>query len=196
MNIDWKDLARTVIGIGAPALGLALGGPLGGAAGTILANALGAAAATPAHVQTVRAQRSADAAFLAGAARKAEAEWLAALAEVGKAQVAEVGATQRAEIASDDPLQRWWRPIYALELSLVECPAFSLTLLHALWSGHEIGINGFATLSSLLMAYFGARFGVLGVYVSGRSREKQACATGQPAPSAIHEVVQALVKKK
>ena len=83
-----------------------------------------------------------------------------------------------------------------VELSLVECPAFALTLLHALWLGHEIGINGFATLSSLLMAYFGARFGVLGVYVSGRSREKQACATGQPAPSAINEVVQALVKKK
>ena len=46
------------------------------------------------------------------------------------------------------------------------------------------------------MAYFGARFGVLGVYVSGRSREKQACATGQPQPSFVNEVVKALVKKK
>ena len=86
--------------------------------------------------------------------------------------MAEVGATQRAEIASDDPLQRWWRPIYALELSLVECPAFALTLLHALWIGHDAGINGFANLSALLMAYFGARFGVLGVYVTGRTQGK------------------------
>jgi len=42
----------------------------------------------------------------------------------------------------------------AIELSLVECPSFALTLLHALWSGHEVGINGFASLTSLLMAYF------------------------------------------
>ena len=74
--------------------------------------------------------------------------------------------------------------------------AFALTLLHALWSGHEAGIAGFANLSGLLIAYFGARFGVLGVYVSGRSREKQACATGQVTPSVIGEVLKTLVKKK
>jgi hypothetical protein len=196
MNLDWKDLAQTVIGLGAPSLGLALGGPLGAAAGKILADALGAATATPAGVQATIVQRSADPASVADAAGRAESEWLAALAEVGKAQVAEIGATQRAEIASDDPLQRWWRPLYALELSLLECPAFALTLLHALWFGHEAGINGFASLTSLLMAYFGARFGVLGVYVSGRSREKQACVTGQAEPSVVSQVVKALVKKK
>jgi hypothetical protein len=196
MTLDWKDLVQTVIGLGAPTLGMALGGPLGAAAGTILANVLGAPASTPADVQAAIVQRSADAAFVAEAARRAEAEWLAALADIGKAQVAEVGATQRAEIASEDLLQRWWRPIYALELSLVECPGFALTLLHALWFGHEAGINGFAALSHLLIAYFGARFGVLGVYITGRSREKQACSTGQPAPSVVGEVVRALVKKK
>jgi len=84
----------------------------------------------------------------------------------------------------------------AIELSLVECPSFALTLLHALWSGHGVGINGFASLTSLLMAYFGARFGVLGIYVNGRSKEKQACATGQRQPSVIDQVVKALVKKK
>jgi hypothetical protein len=196
MNIDWKDLAQTVIGLGAPTLGMALGGPLGAAAGKILAQALGAATATPADVQAAIVERSVDAAFVAAAARQAESEWLAALAEIGRAQVAEIGATQRAEIGSGDRLQRWWRPIYALELSLVECPAFALTLLRALWFGHETAINGFATLSGLLIAYFGARFGVLGVYISGRSREKQACATGQAAPSAVEAIVKALVKKK
>lgn len=69
-------------------------------------------------------------------------------------------------------------------------------MLHALWTGHEVAINGFASLTSLLMAYFGARFGVLGVYVSGRSREKQACATGQLSPSALDTILKALVKKK
>lgn len=196
MTVDWKDLAQTVIGLGAPALGLALGGPLGGAAGKMLADALGAAASTPASVQATIAGSSVDVAFAAEAAQRAESEWLAAIAEVGRSQVAEVGATQRAEIASDDKLQRWWRPLYALELSLIECPAFALVLLQALWFGHEAGIRGFVELSGLLMTYFGARFGVLGVYIGGRSREKQACATGQIAPSVVNEIVKALVKRK
>ena len=94
-------------------------------------------------------------------------------------------------MVSGDVLQRWWRPIYALELSLVECPGFALTLLHALWTGNQAGITGFANLSALLMAYFAARFGVLGVYVSGRTREKQSLATGQPVPGVVAQAVKA-----
>jgi hypothetical protein len=197
MEVVWKDLVPTVIRLGAPLLGEALGGPLGAAAGTILAQALGASAPTPAAVQNSIAERGGvDPALAAEAAAKAESEWLAALSEVGRAQVTEVGLTQRAEASSDDRLQRWWRPIYAFELSLVECPAFALTLLHALWLGHEPGINGFASLSALLMTYFGARFGVLGVYVSGRTREKQANTTGQLPPSLVSEALRALAKRK
>jgi len=47
MEAVWKDLVPTVIRLGAPLLGEALGGPLGAAAGTILAQALGASAPTP-----------------------------------------------------------------------------------------------------------------------------------------------------
>ena len=50
LNPDWGDLAGKVIGLGAPILGGALGGPLGAAAGKLLADALGAAEATPAAV--------------------------------------------------------------------------------------------------------------------------------------------------
>lgn len=193
--MDWNSLAGKVIGLGAPILGGALGGPLGAAAGKILADALGAAEATPAAVNAAIDQ-AADPNAAVAAAQQAESEWLTALAEIGKAQVTEVGATQRAEIASEDPLQRWWRPLYALELSLVECPAFALTLLHALWVGHDAGITGFANLSALFMAYFGARFGVLGVYVTGRTREKQAGATGELPPTLIGELLKAIKNKK
>ena len=192
--LDWADLAGRVIGLGAPILGGALGGPLGAAAGKILADVVGAVEPTPAAVDAELNGQDANAA--AQAAQTAESQWLAALAEIGKAQVAEVGATQRAEITSEDPLQRWWRPIYALELSLFECPAFALTLLHSIWLGHEAGINGFANLSALLMTYFGARFGVLGVYVTGRTREKEANATGELSPSLIGELIKALGKNK
>ncbi len=193
--MNWNDLAGKVIGLGAPILGGALGGPLGAAAGKILADALGAHESTPAAVNTA-IEQAADPNAAVAAAQRAESEWLAALAEIGKAQVAEVGATQRAEMASGDPLQRWWRPLYALELSLVECPAFALTLLHALWIGHDAGINGFANLSALFMAYFGARFGVLGVYITGRTKEKQASATGELPPTVIGELLKALATNK
>jgi hypothetical protein len=196
MALDWKDLMPTVITLGAPILGQALGGPLGAAAGQILADALGAPSRTPEAVGKAIAERGPDAAIAIEAAARAESEWLTALAAVGRAQVAEVGATQRAELAAEDRLQRWWRPIYALELSLLECPAFALTLLHALWLGHQPGINGFASLSALLMTYFGARFGVLGVYVSGRTREKQASMTGESPPSLAGQIARAVIKRK
>jgi hypothetical protein len=191
--MDWSNLAKTVIGLGAPLIGQALGGPLGAAAGKILAQALGASEPTPEAVQ--EAIDGGEPAVSAAAVAKAEAEWAAALAEIGKSQVEQVGLTQRAEIIAGDPLQRWWRPIYAFELSLFECPAFAVTILHALWSGHQAGINGFASLSSLLMAYFAARFGVLGVYVSGRTREKQCLATGAAAPGIVERTRKALAQR-
>jgi hypothetical protein len=46
------------------------------------------------------------------------------------------------------------------------------------------------------MAYFGARFGVLGIYMSGRTREKQASATGELPPTLIGELLKALARNK
>ncbi len=193
--MDWTTVAAKVVSLGAPMLGSALGGPLGGMAGKVLADAFGAAAATPEAVHAAITDKTADLKLAAEAAQKAESEWMSALAEIGKAQVGEVGATMRAEASSEDVLQRWWRPLYALELSLLECPAFAVTLLHALWIGHDAGINGLANLSGLLMTYFGARFGVLGVYVSGRTREKQTAITGEDTPSIVGAVIKAVARK-
>lgn len=193
--MDWKDVAAKVVGLGAPMLGTALGGPLGGMAGKVLADAFGAAAATPDAVHAAITDKAADLKLAADAAQKAESAWMTALADIGKAQVGEVGETMRAEAVSEDALQRWWRPLYALELSLIECPAFVLTLLHALWIGHDTGINGLANLSGLLMTYFGARFGVLGVYVGGRTREKQTAMTGEAEPSIVGTVIKAVTKR-
>ena len=194
--MDWTTVAAKVIGLGAPMLGNALGGPLGGLAGKMLADAFGAAAATPEAVHAAITDKAADLKLAAEAAQKAESQWMAALADIGKAQVGEIGETMRAEAASEDALQRWWRPLYALELSLLECPAFALTVLHALWNGHDAGINGLANLSGLLMTYFGARFGVLGVYVSGRTREKQTALTGEDTQSIVGTVLKAVARKR
>jgi len=190
--MDWNDLAKQVIALGAPMLGTALGGPLGGAAGGLLAQALGSPAPTPASVQATLP--AADPAKLA----EAEAQWvemIRAEAETQRTAIAETQATIRAEIASDDVVQRWWRPAYAWELTL-ECAALWAVLIHEFWTGDVATINALIGATALLVSYWGFRFGVLGVYVGGRTREKVSAATGQDAPGMIEKLVKAVVKKK
>lgn len=195
--MDWSDLAKQVIALGAPMLGSALGGPLGGAAGQILSEVVGAAQPTPAAVQASLPAASPD------KITEAEARWCEALraeAETQRAAIAETQATIRAEIASSDPVQRWWRPAYAWELTL-ECAALWGVLVHEFWTGDVQTINALTGATALLVAYWGFRFGVLGVYISGRTREKVSAATGQDGSGLIGELVKAvagktLVKKK
>jgi HK97 family phage major capsid protein len=82
-----------------------------------------------------------------------------------------------------------------VELTLFECPGFAVALFHAVWSGEPQIVNGLVNLSALIMAYMAARFGVLGVYVSGRSREKRA-ASGPDGAGVIGGLVKALARKK
>jgi hypothetical protein len=194
-EMDWKDVAGKVIGLGAPILGEALGGPFGAAAGRILADALGADPTPNAVDVAISKTDPVAAAVAASSARQAEADWLTALAETGKVQLEQVGQTMRAETQSDDRLQRWWRPLYALELTLFECPGFGVVLFHALWAGEPQAVNGFANLSGLIMAYMAARFGVLGVYVSGRSKEKRT-ATASVAPNVFGQIAKLIAPKK
>ena len=190
--MDWSDLAKQVISLGAPMLGSALGGPLGGVAGEILAKAVGSVTITPTAVQA--ALPAADPSKLA----EAEARWaemIRAEAETQRTAIAETQQTIRAEIVSSDPVQRWWRPAYAFELT-IECAALWIVLVHEFWTGDIATINALVGATTLLVAYWGFRFGVLGVYVSGRTREKLSAATGQDAPSAIEKLVRAVVKKR
>jgi hypothetical protein len=109
--MDWGDLAEQLIGLGAPLLGTALGGPLGGAAGAILAKALGSEARGGAGQPP-----PADPAKLAEA-ESLWAETIRAEAETQRTAIAETHATIRAEIESNDAVQRWWQPAYAWELA-------------------------------------------------------------------------------
>ena len=190
--MDWNDLAKQVIGLGAPMLGSALGGPLGGAAGQILSEVLGAGTPTPSAVQT--ALPSAD----PGKIAEAEARWtevIRAEAETQRIAISETQATMRAEIASNDVIQRWWRPAYAWELT-IECAALWAVLVHEFWTGDIRTINALIGATALLATYWAFRFGVLGVYVSGRTREKVCAATGQDIPGVLDRLVKAVVKKK
>jgi len=190
--MDWSDLAKQVIGLGAPMLGTALGGPLGGAAGQILATVLGTATPTPGAVQA--ALPGADSNKLA----EAEARWIETIraeAETQRTAISETQATIRAEIASDDVVQRWWRPLYAFELTF-ECAALWIVLVHEFWTGDVATINAMIGATALFVTYWGFRFGVLGVYISGRTREKVCAATGQDVPGLLEKLAKTVAKKK
>lgn len=190
--MDWGDLAKQVIGLGAPLLGSALGGPLGGAAGQILATALGSASATPGAVQATLP--TADPAKVA----EAEARWIETIraeAETQRTAISETQTTMRAEMASNDVMQRWWRPIYAFELTF-ECAALWTVLVHEFWTGDVETINALVGAMTLFVTYWGFRFGVLGVYISGRTREKVCAATGQDTPGMLEKLVKAVARKK
>lgn len=190
--MNWGDIAKQVIGLGAPILGTALGGPLGGAAGRILAEVVGASDATPEAVGKALTTSSAD---KIAQAENVWAEAVRAEAEAVRGSVAETQATIRAEVASEDALQRWWRPLYALELTL-ECAALWAVLVHEFWTGDMTAINALIGATGLLVSYWGFRFGVLGVYMSGRTREKVCAATGQSTPGVLDKLVKAVVTKK
>jgi len=190
--MDWGDIAKQVIGLGAPILGTALGGPLGAAAGRILAEVVGASDATPEAVGKALTTSSAD---QISQAENAWAEAIRAEAEAARGSVAETQATIRAELTSEDLLQRLWRPLYALELTL-ECAALWAVLVHEFWTGDMTAINALIGATGLLASYWGFRFGVLGVYMSGRTREKVCAATGQNTPGVLDRLVKAVVTKK
>jgi hypothetical protein len=203
--MNWPDLGGALIKAGAPIIGRALGGPLGGvigdAIGGVLADALGTEA-SPEAVGDALAKTPAGElqGKLAGAEAEALARW-PALAEIVKADVeAQVRAlgyvneTMRAEAASGDLVQRWWRPAYALEL-ILECVAVWIVALADLkFNGGKISAFVLSA-QGLLTTYWTARFGVLGVYVGGRSIEKLAGVAQQVSPGAMDRMARAVRRK-
>jgi hypothetical protein len=203
--MNWQDLAGPLIKLGAPTIGTALGGPLGGMIGDAVGNILGSVLGVPPTPEAVdKAIKETPAPELQDKLAAAEADAQAkypALAEIAKAEAeaqaktaAETAVTMRAELTAGDPLQRMWRPLYALELT-AECAALAAVIIRDLWGGDTTVLTAATQATALLLGYWGLRFAVLGVYVQGRSREKEATITGQLAPSVIEQVVRAVKRR-
>ena len=56
----------------------------------------------------------------------------------------------RAELAAGDPLQRWWRPLYGLELTL-ECAALAIVIIRDLWGGDTTVLAATTQATALLL---------------------------------------------
>lgn len=178
--MDWMAIGLQVAKIGLPVLGTFLGGPLGGAAGAIVAKALGVEA-TPEAVNG--ALQTTDNDVLIQRLKSAEAETAAmveAQAKVMVAQSADVNTTLRAELTGtgDTPtvwamFQRGWRPAFGW-LLIFECFIFLLLLLHEAFTGDFNTMTALLQHEDFLKWFFGFQFGVVGVFGFGRSQEKVA----------------------
>ena len=206
--MDWLSLAPTLIRLGAPMIGQALGGPLGAAAGKILADAFGAQTDTPESVSHTITTADADAARVAAA--QAETAWAQAIkaeAEAAKALATEIGQTSRTELASDDMFVRRARPAtlwsftaISLMFGIVIATGAFMSVIHAVMTGRlELMTAALGGLTSLLSAavYMLAAMALPATgYVFSRSRDKQAALTGEAVPTVLGEVVKAVVKAK
>lgn len=209
--MDWKDLAGTLIKAGAPLIGNAIAGPLGGTIGNVLggliASQLGVEA-TPEAVQGAIDTR--PAAEITDKLRAADAEaankWTfltesaKAQAEVAKVQTEAVNETIRVEaqaaVAAGDGWLGKWRGIHAWELTL-ECPFWAGMIIYSVLWGGGTAINELTSATAVIMSYWGARFGVLGVHVWQGSNERQAAIHGGAAvPNDKTEAIVAAVLKK
>lgn len=197
----WGWAAGLAIDMGAPILGAAFGVPaLAGEAGQMLKRALGLSPnVSEATVKNV-VEGDPDAARSAFEQANSEAtakwEYLAcaveAQADVAKTQIIEVNRAISTEAARPDHWWGHWRTIMAYELA-VECPAWAALFAYCILTGK---IADLVAASSLLMTWWGCRFGVLGIHVWTGSNERQTAITGQPVGGVVSAVAAAVAGKK
>jgi hypothetical protein len=191
--MDFGDLGKKLIGLGAPILGGALGGPLGAAAGKILAETLGASDPTPAAID--RTIASTPAAEVQAKLAQAEDRWVEAVksqAELARSQVEQVNETMRAEVAAQAarPDNWWgaWRTQLA-QVLVLECPVWVALIVYCVVWGR---VNDLVLASGLIMTWWGARFGVLGVHVWTGSHERRTAMTGETVGGVVSTAIKAI----
>lgn len=201
--MDFGGLIQQIVGFGLPILGNALGGPLGGAAASIIAKALGAQSASASDISAALQTTDKDVAIQK--LKSAEAEFVASVqseANIQVAQLQQVGETIRAEIQAATGMsgalgrliqfmQYSWRPLFAYQ-TLLECTVMGGIAAHELWTGDSGTVNQILAFQGFLTWYMGMKFALLGVYAGGRSYEK-ANGAGDPTAAIMPSWVKALI---
>lgn len=121
MNIDWKDIGKTLANLGLPLLGASVGGPAGAAVGKLIASALGLSDSSPSAINDALAgaQRS-DATVIALRTLELnhQADLFRITTEAETSQIVAVNTTMQAEAKSEHWLQWAWRPLNGLSLAI------------------------------------------------------------------------------
>jgi len=116
--MNWKEIGEQVLGFGLPLLGSVLGGPAGGAVGTMVASALGVGDEPEAVAKAILADPTGAAAKLEELETRHRHEIERLSLEAAITNTREVNRTWRSEIASSDPYVRRMRPTFGYVLAL------------------------------------------------------------------------------
>jgi hypothetical protein len=194
--MDWKDLAGTLIKTGAPIIGTALGGPLGGTVGGIAGKLIADALGVPATPEAVHEAIQADPAGASVALASADAKWQA-MAEIAKADAADrtaqsqaLNETIRTEIATG--MSWWhWRNLLGYVPVVIGAEVAGMVPFVALGKITASDMVAIITAITPLVVTFS---GLLGYVAQDTTKLKTTAITGEHAPSATDNVVNAIKK--
>jgi hypothetical protein len=181
-NIPWAAVAK-LVGAAAPLLGSLLGGPLGMAAGTILASVLGVEASPQAVIEALGAREDREALL-----KRIEADYQKELIrlrlEAETAALREVNVTMRAELVSGEWFQKAWRPLWGFVSAVGWAGIVAATVWSILTAADAAILTALGQLLGAMTVVFAVPGAIVGVAAWGRSGEKIALATGE-APQSI-----------
>lgn len=203
--MDWKPLAGSLIKAGAPIIGGALLGPLGGLAGDMLggivASALGVEN-TPDAVNSaiLNGDPATVNAALAKADSEAAAKWDAiariaqSMADVDKANVEQINETIRAETASGVSWYHWRHLIgyVTVAWAVAVMPPF----VWQLWKADAVALAAVTTALTAATTFFGVLAALNGYVAQDTNKLKGIAITGeQPSGGIVSSIVKAVRKK-
>lgn len=171
----WDSIKNTVAGA-APLLGSALGGPAGGAVGSLIANALGVEE-NPDAVQKAMQSDPEAAAKLQALQNEHQRELRRMVLEAETARLGEINETYRKEIGSEDAFVRRARPMF---LYVVAFSVAVEVLIAVYVIAVGASLSDLATLYQALSIPQGIAAGMCGVYLKQRSNDKMVKAGMQP----------------
>lgn len=171
------DNVKKIIGTAAPMIGTLIGGPAGTAVGGMVASALGVENTPNAIEQELKAnpeallklkQLESDERVRL---RELSVEQSKIESEERRNQLTQQHATMQAELASNDPYVRRWRPTFGYAMCVAWCLLFA-GIAYALVASPEHAaemINAVVALTPL----FSVALAVLGISIHKRSQDKQ-----------------------
>lgn len=167
--MEWSDVSR-VIGSAAPVVGSILGGPAGGAVGSMIASALGVSNKPDAVAEHLKNNPEAlEKIKRLEMEHERELKRMAIEAETTK--LAEVNKTMRAELEAESGYRAGWRPFFGYVFATSYGVAmFGATYVIVAEPQHAAPvITAFAQLTPL----WGIALAVLGVAIHKRSEDKK-----------------------
>lgn len=179
----WDGIKQTVAGA-APLLGSALGGPAGGAVGSMIASALGTED-DPEAIQAALDDPEA-AAKLKALEQEHQRELRRMMLEAETQRLTQVSETMRAEYAQEDRYVKRWRPTFGYAMCLtwtVQVIGSVAGIVYAVVANPENAgdiLTAIGDANAATVPMWSVALAVIGVSVHQRSRDKQVAAGQSP----------------